>query len=115
MYRLHGFSQSGNTYKVALLLQALQQPWTAVHVLLADFAGGLTRSQDWREAHNAMGEVPVLEDGDKMLSQSAAIMVYLAHKHGAFGGKARMSARRSCGGCSSTTTSSPATSRAGGS
>jgi glutathione S-transferase len=87
MYRLHGFSQSGNTYKVALLLQALGQPWTAVHVSFDDFAAGLTRSDGWRRDHNAMGEVPLLEDGDRRLSQSAAIMLHLAARHGAFGGE----------------------------
>jgi glutathione S-transferase len=87
MYKLHGFSQSGNTYKVALLLQALQQPWTAVHVPFADFAAGVTRSDAWRQEYNAMGEVPILEVGEIRLSQSGAIMVYLADKHGAYGGQ----------------------------
>jgi len=87
MYKLHGFSQSGNTYKVALMLQALRAPWTAAHVTFTDFAGGLTRSDAWRDAQNAMGEVPILEDGNKKLSQSAAILLYLARKHGAFEGK----------------------------
>lgn len=86
MYKLHGFSQSGNTYKVALLLQALGQPWQAVHLPFADFAGGLTRSDDWRSAVNPMGEVPVLEDGTHKLTQSAAIMLHLAERHGAYGG-----------------------------
>ena len=86
MYKLHGFSQSGNTYKVALLLQALRQPWAAEHVTFAEFAGGLTRSDAWRQEHNAMGEVPILEDGERMLTQSAAIMLYLAGKHGEYAG-----------------------------
>jgi len=86
MYRLHGFSQSGNTYKVALALQALGQPWEAVHVPFADFVGGLTRTDGWRQEVNAMGEVPVLEDGGKKLTQSAAIMLHLAERHGAYGG-----------------------------
>ena len=87
MYKLHGFSQSGNTYKVALLLEALQQPWTPVHVPFDAFAEGITRSQDWRQANNEMGEVPILEIGDRKLSQSGAIMIHLAAKHGAFGGQ----------------------------
>jgi ketosteroid isomerase-like protein len=36
MYRLHGFAQSGNAYKVAVLLQALGQPWTPVHPPFTD-------------------------------------------------------------------------------
>lgn len=87
MYKLHGFSQSGNTYKVALLLEALKQPWTPVHVPLEAFVEGITRSQAWRQDHNEMGEVPILEIGDRKLSQSGAIMIYLAAKHGAFGGQ----------------------------
>lgn len=86
MYALHGFAQSGNTYKVALLLQALGQPWTAVHLPFADFLAGRTRAEDWRDSVNPMGEVPVLEDGDRKLTQSAAILLHLAQRHGAYGG-----------------------------
>jgi len=87
MYKLHAFSQSGNAYKVAVLLQALRQPWTPVHMPFADFAGGVPRSDAWRQNVNAMGEVPILEVGDKKLTQSAAIMLYLAAKHGEYGGQ----------------------------
>ena len=87
MYKLHGFSQSGNTYKVALLLEALRQPWTPVHLPFAEFAKGIQRTDEFRNGINAMGEVPVLEVGDRKLTQSAAIMIYLADRHGAFGGK----------------------------
>jgi glutathione S-transferase len=87
MYKLHGFAQSGNAYKVALLLQALRQPWTPVHMPFADFAGGLVRSAGWRQEVNPMGEVPILEAGDQKLTQSAAIMLWLANKHDAYGGK----------------------------
>jgi len=87
MYKLHAFSQSGNAFKVAVLLQALRQPWTAVHLPFADFAGGMVRSESWRQDVNAMGEIPILEVGDQKLTQSAAIMLFLADKHGAYGGK----------------------------
>jgi glutathione S-transferase len=84
MYRLHGFCQSGNTYKVALLLQALKQPWQAVHV---DYMNGVTRTGEWRAEANQMGEVPMLDDGDRRLTQSGVILTYLARKHGAYGGR----------------------------
>ena len=84
MYRLHGFSQSGNTFKVAFLLRALRQPWEPVFV---DFMHGATRDPAWREQANAMGEVPVLDDGPRRLTQSGAILSYLSRKHGAFGGR----------------------------
>src|SRR5690349_9237887 len=86
MYKLHGFAQSGNAYKVALLLQALRQPWSPVHLPFADFAAGLPRSDAWRQDVNVMGEVPVLEVDGRKLTQSAAILRMLAERHGAYGG-----------------------------
>ena len=87
MYRLHGFSQSGNVYKVALLLEALRQPWTSVHMPFADFVAGVPRSDAFRQGQNVMGEVPILEVDGKKLTQSAAILLYLSKKHGAYGGQ----------------------------
>ncbi len=87
MYRLHAFSQSGNTFKVAVLLQALRQPWTPVHMPFPDFVGGVPRSDAWRQDVNAMGEVPILEVDGRKLTQSAAIMLYLSNRHGAYGGE----------------------------
>ena len=84
MYRLHCFSQSGNSFKVAFLLRALAQPWEAVFV---DYMNGLTRDPAWREQANEMGEVPVLDDGTRRLTQSGAILSYLANKHGAYAGE----------------------------
>jgi glutathione S-transferase len=84
MYRLHGFCQSGNTFKVAFLLRALGQPWQAQFV---DFMNGATRTGEWREATNEMGEVPVLDDGELRLTQSGVILSHLAAKHGAYGGE----------------------------
>jgi glutathione S-transferase len=83
MVRLHGFCQSGNTFKVAFFLRALGVPWEAVHV---DYMQGITRDPAWRETANEMGEVPVLEDGAKRLTQSGVILTHLARKHGAFQG-----------------------------
>jgi glutathione S-transferase len=84
MYRLHCFAQSGNSFKVAFLLRALGRPWEPVFV---DFMHGATREPAWRAAANEMGEVPVLETGDgRRLTQSGAIMSWLADRHGAFGG-----------------------------
>jgi glutathione S-transferase len=84
MYRLHCFSQSGNSFKVAFFLRALHVPWEAVHV---DYLQGLTRDASWREQINEMGEAPVLEDGARRLTQSGAILTWLARKHGAFAGR----------------------------
>lgn len=84
MVRLHCFSQSGNCFKVAFLLRALGQDFEP---LFLDFMHGATRDPAWRESHNEMGEAPVLEDGGLRLTQSGAILTYLADKHGAYGGE----------------------------
>lgn len=84
MYRLHCFGLSGNSFKVAFLLRALDQAFDTVHV---DFLNGVTRDPSWRDDNNEMGEAPVLEDGALRLTQSGAILTYLADKHGRFGGK----------------------------
>lgn len=84
MYKLHSLCQSGNSFKVAFLLRALNQPFENAFV---DMFQGMTRNDDWREQANQMGEVPILEDGERVLTQSGVILSYLANKHGAFGGK----------------------------
>jgi glutathione S-transferase len=83
MYKLHSFCQSGNSFKVAFMLRALNAPWESVFV---DFMQGATRQAEWREQANEMGEVPVLEDGARRLTQSGLILSYLAKKHSAYGG-----------------------------
>jgi glutathione S-transferase len=81
-YRLHCVGASGNSFKVALFLNCAGLDWEPVGV---DFAGGQTRNAAWRAATNEMGEVPVLEVDGRLLSQSAAILTWLAEVHGAFG------------------------------
>jgi glutathione S-transferase len=83
-YRLHSFSQSGNAFKAATMLNLLGVPWEPVFV---DFFNGETRRQDWREQVNAMGEAPVLEDGTLRISQSGVILDHLAREHGRFAGR----------------------------
>ena len=81
-YRLHCMGESGNAYKVALMLELCQLPWQPVWV---DFFHGETRTPDFRGKLNEMGEVPVLEHGDTRLSQSGVILDYLAEVTGKFG------------------------------
>jgi len=83
MIRLHCFAQSGNCFKVAFALRAMGLPFEMVFV---DFMHGATRDPNWRAAVNAMGEVPVLEDGARRLTQSGAILNYLARTTGTYGG-----------------------------
>ena len=83
MITLYGFGESGNAYKVALMLALTQTPWRLEFVPF--FSGG-TRTPEFR-AINEMGEVPVLVDGDVTLSQSGVILDYLVQKTGLFGGR----------------------------
>ena len=82
--RLHGFCQSGNTFKVVFALRAMGLPHEVVHV---DFMRGRTRDPVWRAEVNEMGEVPVLDDGTRRLTQSGVILMHLARKTGRFGGR----------------------------
>ena len=110
MIKLHGFCQSGNTFKVAFLLRALGVPWEPVFV---DFAmNGVTRTGEWRASTNEMGEVPVLDDGERRLTQSGVMLTWLSTTHGRFGGATEDERLKCCAGCCSTTTSSPAISPA---
>jgi len=81
-FRLYCFAQSGNAYKAALTLQLCGARWEPRFV---DFFGGETRTPEYR-AINEMGEVPVLEHGSVRLSQTGAILHYLAERFGRFGG-----------------------------
>lgn len=82
-FRLHGFPESGNTYKVALLLALAG---AEVEHVFVDFFKGETRRADWRATVNAMGEVPVLEHGAERITQSGVALTYLAEHLGRFGG-----------------------------
>jgi glutathione S-transferase len=77
-YQLYCFAQSGNAYRAALMLNLIGAKWEPVWI---DFFGaGVQRKPDYREDVNEMGEVPVLVDGDRKLSQSGVILTYLARK-----------------------------------
>lgn len=80
-FTLHCFAQSGNAYKAALMLELGGADWTPRFV---DFFGGETRSAGYR-AINEMGEVPVLEHGARILSQSGVILDYLSQTLARFG------------------------------
>ena len=74
-YKLHCNGASGNSYKIALYLNCAGLDWQPVGV---DYVGRVTHDADWRADKNTMGEIPVLEVGGKHLSQSAAILLWLA-------------------------------------
>ena len=80
-YRLHYFPESGNSYKLALMLTlcnaAFETVWT-------DFGGGVTRTPEWRAKVNPMGEIPVLEWNGQRLTQTAPILLRLAERYGLY-------------------------------
>jgi glutathione S-transferase len=82
-YRLHYFPESGNSYKLALMLtlcgQGFEPIWT-------DFGSGITWTPAWRSTVNAMGEIPVLEIDGAKLTQTGPILLRLAEQFGRFGG-----------------------------
>jgi len=77
-FTLYGFSESGNSYKPALMLELCKADWEIRRV--AYFAGE-TRQPEYREI-NVMGEAPVLvhhkEGVEETFSQSGVILLYLA-------------------------------------
>ncbi|MDA8586451.1 glutathione binding-like protein [Rhodobacteraceae bacterium] len=81
--KLHCFGESGHSYKAALALELGPLDWEPVYI---DFFKGATREDGFREDINAMGESPVLIDGDVHLTQSGVIQDYLSEKTGHFGG-----------------------------
>ncbi len=81
-YQLYCVGESGNCYKVALMLQLTGCDWEPVFV---DFFGGETRSERYRREVNEMGEVPVLAHRGAKLTQSGVMLDYLAGETGQFG------------------------------
>jgi glutathione S-transferase len=83
-YRLYCTGESGNCYKVALMLTLTGCSWQPVGV---DYFGGETKGEGFRREISVMGEIPVLEDGRQRLSQSGVILDYLSESTGRFGGR----------------------------
>jgi glutathione S-transferase len=80
-YRLHYFPESGNSYKLALMLTLCGKQWEPVWT---DFGAGVTRTPEWRAIVNAMGEIPVLEEDAVRFTQTAPILLRLAEQSGRF-------------------------------
>ncbi len=75
--RLHRMPISGHCHRVELMLSLLGLPYETVEV---DLLKGEQRLPDFL-ALNPLGQVPVLEDGGQVLSDSNAILVYLVRRY----------------------------------
>ena len=80
-YELLCFAQSGNAYRVAVMLNLIGADWKPVWV---DFFNGAARAPEFRDGVNEMGEIPVLVHGGRRLSQSGVCLTYLAERTGKF-------------------------------
>ena len=72
---LHGMKLSGHVHRVEALLELLELPYRYVEPNLR------TRASAPYRAMNPLGQVPVLQDGDLVLTDSAAIMTYLVKRY----------------------------------
>ena len=79
MITLYDLELSGNCYKVRLFLSLMR---LAHKLRPIDFFAG-EHKQPEHLARNPLGQLPVLEDGDVLLRDSGAILVYLARRYGA--------------------------------
>ncbi|WP_250121404.1 glutathione S-transferase [Chroococcidiopsis sp. CCMEE 29] len=78
MIKLYGHELSGNSYKVKLMLSLLSLDYEWIKV---DLMAGAHKQPDFL-ALNPFGQVPVLIDGNMVLADAQAILVYLARQYG---------------------------------
>ena len=75
--RLHRHPLSGHAHRAQLFLSLLDLPFEMIDV---DLQNGEHKKPPFL-ALNPFGQVPVLEDGDTVICDSNAILVYLANKY----------------------------------
>jgi len=68
---------SGHSHRVRLLLSLMNQPVELVEV---DILRGEQKTNEFLKM-NSLGQIPVLRDGDVVLGDSNAILIYLARKY----------------------------------
>jgi glutathione S-transferase len=78
MIKLYDFPLSGNCHKVRLLLSFLKLEYEKIPV---DLKGGEHKQAPFLQL-NPFGQVPVLTDGETVIRDSQAILVYLARQYG---------------------------------
>jgi glutathione S-transferase len=77
MLKLYDFTLSGNCYKVRLFLSLLGLDYMPINV---DLKGGEHKRAPFLQL-NPLGQVPVLIDGDVVIRDSQAVLVYLARRY----------------------------------
>jgi glutathione S-transferase len=75
--KLHHFALSGHSHRALLMLSLLGLPH---EVLPVNLRQGEHKTEAFLQ-RNPFGQVPVLEDGDTVLFDSNAILVYLARRY----------------------------------
>lgn len=78
MIQLYDYVLSGSCYKVRLFLSLIGQEYKAVPV---DYYPGREHKTPEFLELNPLGQIPVLKDGDLVLRDAQAILVYLAGKY----------------------------------
>jgi len=76
--KLYDLELSGNCYKVRLLCALLNVP---LEIIPVDFLSGAHKKAPLIDL-NPFGEIPIFQDGDLVLRDSQAILVYIARKWG---------------------------------
>lgn len=76
--RLYRHPLSGHAHRVELFLSLLGLP---VELINVDLKSGAHKKPEFL-TKNPLGQLPVIEDGDFTLSDSNAILIYLATKYG---------------------------------
>jgi glutathione S-transferase len=74
---LHGFAKSGHSHRAELMLRLLELPFEFREV---DLASGEQKTEAFLEL-NPFGQVPVIDDDGAIISDSSAILIYLAKRY----------------------------------
>jgi hypothetical protein len=75
---LYDYPRSGHAHRIRLFLSIIGEPYESVNV---DMQKGEHKDPEYRKL-SPLGQVPTLVDGDFVMTDSTAALVYLAIKHG---------------------------------
>ncbi|PVV27717.1 MAG: glutathione S-transferase, partial [gamma proteobacterium symbiont of Ctena orbiculata] len=77
--KLYNYPRSGNCYKIRLFLSMLGLEYERIDI---DLIKGESLTDEFKQI-NPRGQVPVLMDGDLIIWDSMAILIYLARRYAA--------------------------------